>query len=124
MSGKNVLKYWSQVGIDRLRDRGRNEADLVVGSGQRKTKVEQLENEQVSAKSSSKVERMGVRYFFLHAFIHWRHTVGGGRLKISSIYVMAALAALCKPHSASEQKLSMPICSTLLNDFEVSVRSA
>ena len=48
MSGKNVLKYWSQVGIDRLRDRGRNEADLVVGSGQRKTKVEQLENEQVS----------------------------------------------------------------------------
>ena len=30
---------------------------------------------------------------------------------------MAALAALCKPHSASEQKLSAPIRSTLLDDF-------
>ena len=30
---------------------------------------------------------------------------------------MAALAALCKPHSASEQKLSTPVHSTLLYDF-------
>ena len=30
---------------------------------------------------------------------------------------MATLAALCKPHSASEQKLSAPIHSTLLDDF-------
>ena len=30
---------------------------------------------------------------------------------------MAALAALCKPHSASEQKLNTPIHSTLLDDF-------
>ena len=31
---------------------------------------------------------------------------------------MAALAALCKPHSASEQNVSTPVCSTLLDDFE------
>ena len=30
---------------------------------------------------------------------------------------MAALAALCMPHIASEQKLSAPIHSTLLDDF-------
>ena len=30
---------------------------------------------------------------------------------------MAALAALCKLHSASEQKLSAPVYSTLLDDF-------
>ena len=35
-------------------------------------------------------------------------------LKISSIYVMAAL---CKLHSAAEQKLSVPFHATLLNDF-------
>ena len=34
---------------------------------------------------------------------------------------MAALAALCKPHSASEQKLSMPVHSILLDDFEYSL---
>ena len=32
---------------------------------------------------------------------------------------MAALAALCKPHSASEQKLSTHIHSTLLDDFDI-----
>ena len=31
---------------------------------------------------------------------------------------MAALAALCKPHSASKQKLSTPVHSTLLDDFD------
>ena len=72
---------------------------------------------QVRPKSSSKVEQMGVCYSCLHAFIHWRHK--GAGLKISSIYVMAALSALCKPHSASEQKLSAPIHSNLLDDFEV-----
>ena len=30
---------------------------------------------------------------------------------------MAASAALCKPYSTSKQKLSAPICSTLLDDF-------
>ena len=30
---------------------------------------------------------------------------------------MAVLAALCKPHSASKQKLSTPVHSTLLDDF-------
>ena len=72
---------------------------------------------QVRPKSSSKVEQMGVCYSCLHAFIHWRHK--GAGLKVSSIYVMVALSALCKPHSASEQKLSAPIHSNLLDDFEV-----
>ena len=43
--------------------------------------------------------------------------IEGQAYKISYIYVMAALAALCKPHSASEQKLNTPIHSTLLDDF-------
>ena len=38
---------------------------------------------------------------------------------MSSIYVMAASAALCKPHSASKQNLSTPIHSTLLDDFGI-----
>ena len=45
--------------------------------------------------------------------------IEGQAEKISSIYVMAALAALCKLHSASEQKLSTPVHSTLLDDFAI-----
>ena len=36
---------------------------------------------------------------------------------------MTPSAALCKPHSASKQKLSVPVHSTLLDDFAVAPRN-
>ena len=32
---------------------------------------------------------------------------------------MAVLSALCKPHSVSKQKLSEPVHSTFLDDFDI-----
>ena len=91
------------------------------------------------AKSYFKVKQMGAYYSCLHAFIHWHHTGAGLKNFIHWRHTGAGLKnfihlrhgsfgssvhAPHRPHSASMQKLSVPVQSTLQDDFATCVQKA